>query len=79
MKTTGSVAASSNDRSVGDGAHVAGPRDRLRGKAEDGEAEHAVSRRDVRDARADGLDDAADFVAEDARVRRLRRDKARAP
>ena len=52
-------------------AHIAAARERLRGEAEDREAKHAVARRDVRHARADRLHDAADFVAEDARVGRF--------
>ena len=60
-------------------AHIGGPRERVRGKAEDGETEDTVSRRDVRHAFADGDDLARHFVAEDARIRRLGRDKAREP
>ena len=52
-------------------AHIAAARQRLRGQAEDGEAKDAIARRDMRHAGADGLDDAADFVAEDARVGRF--------
>ena len=52
-------------------AHVAAARQRLRGQPKDREAEDAVTRRDMSHARADGLHDAADFVAEDARVRRF--------
>ena len=52
-------------------ADIAAARQRLRGKAEHREAKHAVSRCDVRHPRADGLDDTAHFVAEDARIRRF--------
>ena len=51
--------------------HVAAARQRLRGEAEYREAKHAIARRDVRHARADCLDDAADFIAENARIRRI--------
>ncbi len=58
-------------KSLRDAPHIAAAGEGLRRQAEDGEAEDAVARRHVRDAFADGAHDAADFVAEDARVRRL--------
>ena len=52
-------------------ADIAAARQRLRGEAEDRETEDAIAGRDVLHACADGLDHAADFVAEDARVGRF--------
>ena len=51
MKTTGSVAASSNDSFARNAADITAARQRLRREAEHGEAEDAISRRDVRHVR----------------------------
>ena len=52
-------------------ADIAAARQRLRGEAEYRETKHTISRRDVLHAGADCLDDTADFVAENARIRRI--------
>jgi hypothetical protein len=43
--------------------------------SEDGKTEHAISRRDMRDIGANCFDDAADFVAKNARIRSVARIK----
>ncbi len=47
------------------------PRQRVRGDSEDREAEDAISRCDVRHTRSDCLNDTANFVAKNARIRRI--------
>ena len=71
MKTTGKRRRFLEGQVGRDAAHVAAARQRLSGEAEYREAEDAIARRDVRYPRADCFDDAADFVAEDSRVRRF--------
>ena len=56
---------------VRNAAHVAAARQRLGGQAEDREAEDAIAGLTCVNVRTDRRDDAADFVAEDARVRRF--------
>ena len=66
MKTTGSVLLRRARR-----MRPSGPRQRLRGEAENREAENAIARRDMGHARPDLSNDTTDFIAENARVRRI--------
>src|ERR1700730_2422794 len=56
-------------------SHVSCTRYRVSGNSEDGEPEHAISGREVRDVRANCFDDAANFVAKNARIRSIARIK----
>ena len=47
----------------------------MRGNSEDGETKHTISRRDVRDIGANCFNDAANFVAKNARIRSIARIK----
>ena len=61
-------------------AHIAGARERVRRQSEDGETEHPIAGAQRASTPAPtALTMPANFVAEDARIRALRRDKARAP
>ena len=75
MKTTGNVAAASKCQMRRNPSHVSGTRDRVSSDSEDGETEHTISRRDVRDIGANCFNDAADFVAKNARIRSIARIK----
>src|SRR6202030_2300594 len=50
-------------------SHVSRTRYRMGGNSKDGESEHTISWRKVHDVRAHRFNDAADFVAKNARIR----------
>ena len=52
-------------------SHVSRARYRVGGNSEDGEPEHTISWREVRDVRANCFDDTADFVAKNSRIRSI--------